>query len=164
MIKQIGKALLCAKSDRDLEQRVFTMIKWSVVPSLLSFELAVWYYYFYLNAAAEKALSNECLVHLCICVVLDFLIIWSHKEACKDPGFIDCLADSPKGPPNCTKCGVTKTPDIHHCQRCNKCVFLMDHHCWWTNNCLGYNTLKPFILFNVYVCILCLFGMWTIVH
>ena len=40
----------------------------------------------------------------------------------------------------------------------------MDHHCIWTNNCLGYNTLKPFMLFNIYVTILCSFGIPTIVH
>ena len=40
---------------------------------------------------------------------------------------------------------------------------MMDHHCIWTNNCLGYNTLKPFLLFNFYVCVLCVFGVSTTV-
>lgn len=34
----------------------------------------------------------------------------------------------------------------------------------WTNNCLGYNSIKPFILFNIYVCMLCVFGVTTIVN
>ena len=29
----------------------------------------------------------------------------------------------------------------------------MDHHCPWTNNCVGYMTLKPFCLFLLYITI-----------
>lgn len=29
---------------------------------------------------------------------------------------------------------------------------------------MGYNTLKPFFLFNFYVCVLCLFGIFTLVN
>lgn len=27
----------------------------------------------------------------------------------------------------------------------------MDHHCPWTDNCVGYYTIKPFLLFLFYV-------------
>lgn len=33
----------------------------------------------------------------------------------------------------------------------------MDHHCPWTGNCVGYKTLKPFVLFLSYVTCLCWF-------
>jgi len=37
----------------------------------------------------------------------------------------------------------------------------MDHHCWWTNNCVGYGTFKPFVLFAIYISLLLIFGAVT---
>jgi len=48
-----------------------------------------------------------------------------------------------------------KVKGVHHCSKCKNCVLAMDHHCPWTNNCVGYNTLKPFLLFLTYVTLLC---------
>lgn len=33
------------------------------------------------------------------------------------------------------------------CRRCNACIMDMDHHCFFLNNCVGRNNLKPFLLF-----------------
>lgn len=40
----------------------------------------------------------------------------------------------------------------------------MDHHCWWTNNCVGYGTFKAFVLFGIYISLQLLFGVATILH
>ena len=48
-------------------------------------------------------------------------------------------------------------PGTHHCSICQRCVYKMDHHCPWTNNCVGYLTMKPFLLFLFYVTNLCFF-------
>lgn len=40
----------------------------------------------------------------------------------------------------------------------------MDHHCMWTNQCVGYNTMKHFLLFTLYVSLICLFGVCTILY
>ena len=34
--------------------------------------------------------------------------------------------------------------------KCGRCVRRMDHHCPWTNNCIGVFNLKYFILFLIY--------------
>ena len=62
----------------------------------------------------------------------------------------------------CSSCGVVKTEHVHHCSQCDKCVFMMDHHCCFSNNCVGYYSLKPFVQFTGSVVILFVFGMTVI--
>lgn len=49
----------------------------------------------------------------------------------------------------CSYCEVIKSETSFHCNICNKCVELFDHHCPFINNCLGYRNHKYFILFIV---------------
>eukprot|EP01017_Pseudomicrothorax_dubius_P027907 TRINITY_DN3271_c0_g1_i2.p1 TRINITY_DN3271_c0_g1~~TRINITY_DN3271_c0_g1_i2.p1 ORF type:complete len:298 (-),score=18.34 TRINITY_DN3271_c0_g1_i2:125-1018(-) len=56
----------------------------------------------------------------------------------------------------CMKCNNSwKPPRAHHCSVCNRCVFRMDHHCDWLNNCVGIGTIKLFYLFLVYTALHC---------
>lgn len=34
-------------------------------------------------------------------------------------------------PKICLKCNVNKDPYDHHCSMCNKCVYRLDHHCFF---------------------------------
>ena len=46
--------------------------------------------------------------------------------------------------------GIWRTDKVHHCKNCGHCIYEMDHHCPWIDNCVGYYTMKPFLLFNFY--------------
>ena len=68
------------------------------------------------------------------------------------PGLVP-LEWQPKDPEDCKyvqycgQCIGYKPPRAHHCRRCERCVFKMDHHCPWINNCVGYRNQCHFTLF-----------------
>lgn len=51
----------------------------------------------------------------------------------------------------CEKCQKPKPERAHHCKQCGVCVLSMDHHCPWTNNCVGHNNLPHFLRFLSWV-------------
>ena len=55
---------------------------------------------------------------------------------------------------NCEKCvgkETWKPARAHHCSECGFCVFKMDHHCPWINNCVGHRNMKYFLQFVLYI-------------
>jgi len=50
----------------------------------------------------------------------------------------------------CEDCKVFKPERTFHCTRCGLCVVKRDHHCDFTNQCVGYNNHKAFLLFLVF--------------
>ena len=88
------------------------------------------------------------------------LAIFSHwRAAFTDPGRIP---EGMKAPfqseymdiKNCEKCvgkETWKPPRAHHCRECGFCIFKMDHHCPWVNNCVGYRNMKYFLQFVIYI-------------
>ena len=108
-----------------------------VIPQLY----ALWYW----NDQLSQAEVN---MHFLLSCFLDACLFWSHRQSTRDPGFLPPSWQGAKDTPEvkeCTRCPCKlKTEQVHHCRHCKQCVFLMDHHCFFTNSCIGYNTMKPF--------------------
>ena len=56
----------------------------------------------------------------------------------------------------CHTCNEIRPLRSHHCFICGVCVFKMDHHCPWINNCVGHYNHKYFLLFLTWLLILSL--------
>ena len=72
------------------------------------------------------------------------------RAAFKDPGSIKKVKDIEFEnlvetlDPNqlCPDCETVYSQDVRHCFMCNKCIYDLDHHCTWINNCVGNNNFK----------------------
>ena len=53
----------------------------------------------------------------------------------------------------CDKSKTWKPVRAHYCRECRRCIFKMDHHCPWVNNCIGHRNMKYFMLLNLYTCL-----------
>ncbi|CAI5437970.1 unnamed protein product [Caenorhabditis angaria] len=51
----------------------------------------------------------------------------------------------------CQKCSAQKSSLTFHCKGCDKCIYLMDHHCPWIGQCVGAHNQAHFFLLLSYL-------------
>lgn len=100
-----------------------------------------------------------------------FMAFWSYFQTIRTKNNVVKL----KGTPNiidasntdvnylskeCDPCKYYKVPRVSHCSTCGTCIMKLDHHCMWTQNCIGYRNQRPFYLFTLYMSI-GLYQFWT---
>lgn len=60
----------------------------------------------------------------------------------------------------CAKCSHYKPERAHHCKTCNQCVLVMDHHCPWIYNCVGFGNMPHFFRFLASVIVATSYVLW----
>lgn len=129
--------------------------------------------------------SAEQIVLFVIVVILQALVVWSHFVAKhSDPGFIGVLDYKQGGvrysiegstevfpgtehlPKLCSEpsCRALKVDGVHHCSMCRRCVYMMDHHCMWTGNCVARNNFKYFFIFTFCLVLQCAIGFGVAIY
>jgi len=58
----------------------------------------------------------------------------------------------------CKRCDAPKPPRTHHCSVCGRCVLRMDHHCPFTNCCVGLLNERYFVAWVFCVWVACVYG------
>jgi len=101
-------------------------------------------------------------------VAIMFLCCWlKDPGAVRNQGDVDLLSLLKNYNPHqlCSDCVIVKPPRSRHCEICQECISVYDHHCTWVNNCVGAKNHKYFISFIVSVFLALVFLMiFDIVH
>jgi palmitoyltransferase len=62
----------------------------------------------------------------------------------------------------CLTCMVKKVVRSKHCGVCNKCTLRFDHHCSWTDTCVGQYNMKYFVRYIWILSIAQFFGIYLL--
>lgn len=63
---------------------------------------------------------------------------------------------------DCLSCDMHVPNRSHHCPHCRKCIYILDHHCFFLGHCVGRKNLKYFLVFCLYASVGCAVGIYHI--
>lgn len=59
----------------------------------------------------------------------------------------------------CSSCMIVRPPRSVHCQKCNACVLMLDHHCPWLGTCIG---MRNYYSFKIFINLLLMSLFWSL--
>lgn len=138
-----GSRLIAASAASLLSASFFSFVVWQL-PLIWNDRTAEKKAFFPL---LSLRLRLECAT-LVLCFSLFLALQFSLARA--DPGHVARASSSPA--PNhhagsCATCTTLRPLRSKHCQACDRCILLFDHHCPVISNCVGSRTLSKFFLF-----------------
>ena len=145
-----------SKTIRNVSTRIVTRVL--VFVSIIGPALALYFQADMIKFRGIIPWTAEWCTHVFLCWVL-FCVVQSLYALTlfSDPGFVPL---QPAGENLvqrdirfCKKCNVPKPPRAHHCSICGRCVLRMDHHCPFTNCCVGLLNERFFCGWVLAVCI-----------
>jgi palmitoyltransferase len=116
--------------------------------------LVIYHFHERLDHFKHQLIEGIPLSYVGTCLAISFntfaalaLVTWA-RASVADPGSLPSKID--KVSTECKYCKASKPVRAHHCRSCNRCVFKMDSHCYWINNCVGVYNKKFYVLFIFY--------------
>lgn len=84
------------------------------------------------------------------------MCLWSYFQTIRTSPAVEKMPLRDRNPYNlplkeCPSCNYMKPPRVSHCSTCGKCIYKLDHHCIWTQTCIGFTNQRPFYLFCFYM-------------
>jgi len=126
--------------------------KWSILSFIILYFGFIAGNIFFLFPYSQNALLMNCFFALASITLLFFFLAWR-----TNPGYMDNpkkndvlnLLINNEASHICPECVIVKPKRSKHCEYCNKCVAVFDHHCPWIDNCVGARNHKYFVIFII---------------
>jgi hypothetical protein len=159
-----NKTNMCLMTHRPLKK--VTRSPWVLLTGVLVFTLICFVFYYGMRGRRDFLPTLHDKLYLTSYILVGLIAPTYLLAVSLNPGrlarrfdflyLVDTLLEKGLHLDNvCVYDEILKSETSFHCQICNRCVELFDHHCPFINNCLGSNNHKYFLIFLAsYVCFL----------
>ena len=156
-MEELEKTSMCSSLSRETRVQIEKTINRLIYPFLLLVQFAIGFR-FYLGIDSFYYSKADFYFQIFLVIVMDSLIMTClYKASNSDQGKLPKNAEMKHDFSEdvsytvCKKCSAIRTnPTIHHCSRCDACIDMMDHHCFFIASCIGKKNIKYFVQFCIY--------------
>jgi len=166
-----NKTNMCLMTHRPLKK--VTRSPWVLLTGVLVFTLICFVFYYGMRGRRDFLPTLHDKLYLTSYILVGLITPTYLLAVSLNPGrlarrfdflyLVDTLLEKGLHLDNvCVYDEILKSETSFHCQICNRCVELFDHHCPFINNCLGSNNHKYFLIFLAsYVCFFARVDDWS---